>query len=118
MSKCPVVPADKKNWSFGQWLDFKNSDNSNSAAPKRRKTVTVLENSTEDSTPQEKADGSDEESKTGNSPPRGGRSRNKGPKKQMLNATRRPNIKAGEKNHVADGADGVVEIAGVEGTYV
>ena len=117
-SLCVKVPRRASRQEELVFCDFKNSDNSNSAAPKRRKTATVLENSTEDSTPQEKADGSDEESKTGNSPPRGGRSRNKGPKKQMLNATRRPNIKAGEKNHVADGADGVVEIAGVEGTYV
>ena len=118
VSKCPNVPADKKSWSFGQWLDFKNSDASNSAAPKRRKTATVREDDpTEDSTPQENEDGSDEESKNGNSHPRGGRSRDKGPKKQMLNATRRPDVKTGEKDSFTNGADGVVEIAGVEGVY-
>ena len=114
VSKCPTVPKDRKNWSFAQWLDAKNSDNSSSAAPKRRKTAKVQDDN-EDSTPRETEDGSSEETGNGQSHPRGGRSRKKkGSKKRQLTT----NVKALERTVLGDGADGAVEIAGVPGSYV
>ena len=114
MSKCPTVPKDRKNWSFAQWLDAKNSANGSSAAPKRRKTAKVQDDN-EDSTPRENEDSSSEETGNGQSHPRGDRSRKKkGSKKRQLTT----NVKALERTVLGDGADGAVEIAGVPGSYV